>query len=314
MTSGQSIERSATAEAEPSTSLAAQQADAVPRETRVPEPLGQWKWQEVVPWRLARWMRWMRWASARARLRWQRIALGCASALALALLALTWAWNATPSTAGLGEWVRTQDVVQGAPYTPLADISPWMGRALVTIEDERFYQHHGIDTAGLLRAAWDDLQAGSFVEGGSTLTAQLAKNAYLQGHDHTVPRKAEDLVLALKVEQRYSKAQILEMYLNLVYFGEGAYGIGAASQRYFAVAPSRLDIAQAALLTGLVQAPGLYDPWCHADLARMRQQTVLYRMLADGYITAAQARTAEGERFAFWTTSAKRPADAYCAG
>jgi membrane peptidoglycan carboxypeptidase len=183
----------------------------------------------------------------------------------------------------------------------------------VAIEDERFYQHHGIDTIGLLRAAWDDLRAGSVVEGGSTLTAQLAKNTYLHNYDRTLPLKLEDLLLATKIESRYTKAQILEMYLNLVYFGQGAYGIGAASEHYFGVAPARLDAAQAALLAGMVRAPGLYNPWCHPDLARARQHDVLDHMVGAGYLTPAQARAARTETFAFWRPGVALPANAYCA-
>jgi membrane peptidoglycan carboxypeptidase len=183
----------------------------------------------------------------------------------------------------------------------------------VAIEDERFYQHHGIDTLGLLRAAWDDLRAGRVVEGGSTLTAQLAKNAYLHNYDRTVSLKLKDLLLATKIEGRYSKAQILDMYLNLVYFGQGAYGIGAASARYFGVPPARLDAAEAALLAGMVRAPGLYNPWCHPDLARARQHDVLGQMVANGALTSAQEQTARRETFSFWQPGAALPADAYCA-
>ena len=258
-------------------------------------------------WRLAR--RWQR----RHHLLFKRLGAGSLALLLALVLALVWAWQAAPSTAGLQAWVRAQDARHGTPYTPLASISPWVGRALVAIEDERFYQHHGIDTIGLLRAAWDDLRAGSVVEGGSTLTAQLAKNAYLHNYDRTLPLKLEDLLLATKIESRYTKASILEMYLNLVYFGQGAYGIGAASERYFGVAPARLDAAQAALLAGMVRAPGLYNPWCHPNLARTRQHAVLDQMMAEGYLTPAQERRARRETFPFWKPGAILPADAYCA-
>jgi len=226
---------------------------------------------------------------------------------------LTWAWYATPSVTGLGGWVRAQDAAHHAPYTPYAQVSPLVGKALVAIEDQRFYQHHGIDTIGLMRAAWDDLRAGRIVEGGSTLTAQLAKNAYLNDYDRTIPLKLEDLLLAVKIERIYSKPQILEYYLNLVYFGEGAYGIGAAAQRYFGERANQLDLAQAALLAGLVQAPGYYDPWCHPEAAQDRQRTVLAHMLAQGMITQAQEQAAQHESFAFWAPGARRPHDAYCA-
>ncbi len=230
----------------------------------------------------------------------------------IAVAALSVAWQITPSVDGLGTWVRTQDAARHAPYTPISQISPWVPRALIAIEDERFYQHHGIDTIGLIRAAWDDLRAGRIVEGGSTLTAQLAKNAYLQGNDRTIPRKLEDLLLAVKIESQYTKSQILEYYLNLVYFGQGAYGIGAAAMRYFGVHTSQLDLAQAALVAGLVQAPGYYDPWCHPAAAQARQHDVLEHMVAQGMITPAQARAARQEQFAFWVPGAHLPNDAYC--
>ena len=109
--------------------------------------------------------------------------------------------------------------------------------------------------------------------------------------------------MALKIEQRYSKGQIMEMYLNVAYYGENAYGIGGAAQHYFGVTPARLDLAQAALLAGLLQAPGAYDPWCHTAQARSRQQTVLARMLVAGDINQAQASAAASETLPFWSSS-----------
>jgi membrane peptidoglycan carboxypeptidase len=224
-----------------------------------------------------------------------------------------WVWQTTPSPAGLEAWIAQQDAAHHTPYVALNQISPWMGRALIAIEDERFYQHHGIDSLGLLRAAWDDLRAGHVVEGGSTLTAQLAKNAYLGGNDRALWSKLQDLVLALKVEQRYSKGEILEMYLNLVYYGEGAYGIQAAAERYFGTTPAKLDIAQSALLAGLVQAPGWFDPWCHPSDARARQAVVLAHMVDDSYLTQTQADIAQKEALAPLLPGAAHPADIYCA-
>lgn len=243
-----------------------------------------------------------------------RALVGCA----LVLVVLTggtfvWLWRATPSPVTLESWIEGQDAAHHTPYVTLDHISPWMGKALVAIEDERFYQHHGIDTIGLLRAAWDDLRAGRLVEGGSTLTAQLAKNAYLDGNDHAFARKVQDLVLALKVERVYSKDEILEMYLNLVYYGEGAYGIQAAAERYFSVTPAQLDIAQSALLAGLVQAPGWFDPWCHPADARARQATVLSHMVDGHDITQSQANAALREPLAPLLPGVARPADIYCA-
>jgi membrane peptidoglycan carboxypeptidase len=141
---------------------------------------------------------------------------------------------------------------------------------------------------------------------GSTLTAQLAKNAYLHGYDHTLQLKLEDLLLAVKIEKHYPKSSTLEMYLNLVYFGEGAYGIDAAAWHYFSVAPAQLDLAESALLAGLVRAPGAYDPWCHPALAKARQLSVFARMLEEAYVTSVQVRAASAEPFPFWQSGTSR--------
>jgi membrane peptidoglycan carboxypeptidase len=211
-----------------------------------------------------------------------------------------WLWVTTPAVTDLSTRVHQVDQQNQASYTPLAQISPLIQQALIVTEDEHFYQHHGIDILGVLRAGWDDLLAWKIKEGGSTLTEQVAKEAYLGGDDHSLGRKLEDMALALKIEQRYSKSQILEFYLNLGYFGHGAYGIGAASERYLGRAPAKVDLAQAALLAGLVQAPSAYDPLCHPTAARTRQQDVLGRLLASGAITATQAAAARAEILPFW--------------
>jgi membrane peptidoglycan carboxypeptidase len=204
------------------------------------------------------------------------------------------------------------DQAQQAPYTPLGQISPLIQQALIVTEDEHFYSHHGIDLIGALRATWDDLLAGRALEGGSTLTEQLAKQVYLGGDDHTLNRKLEDMVLALKIETHYRKGQILELYLNVVYFGDGAYGIGEAAQHYFQRSPARVDLAQAALLVGLIQAPSAYDPFCHPAAAQMRQQTVLERLRTEGIISPAQATDARAEALPFWAPDVQRTADPFC--
>lgn len=252
----------------------------------------------------------------RRRLRWRRWGrrLLLAGLLVSVLLGgvFLWLWQTTPNVADLSARVQAVDQQHQAPYTPLGQVSPLIQQALIVTEDEHFYQHHGIDTLGLLRAGWDDLLAWQVKEGGSTLTEQLAKNAYLGGDDHTVGRKLEDLVLALKIEQRYTKGQILEFYLNLVYFGDGAYGIGAASAHYFGRPPAQVDLAQAAVLVGLVQAPSADDPLCHPAAARARQQAVLGRLLSSGAITAAQAAAASAEVLPFWAPGAHPARKAFC--
>src|SRR6185437_14667825 len=235
-------------------------------------------WQRLQAWSQVAWRRVTRSQSVR------RGALGLATLCVLCASLFAWGWNATPSVGALDVQVRAAVAAHHAPYTPYGAIAPVLSNALIAVEDEHFYAHHGVDVLGLTRAAWDDLLAGRIVEGGSTITEQLAKNAYLQGDDHSLSKKWQDTILALKVEQRYSKPQSLALYFNLAYFGDGAYGIGAASEHYFGVTPARLNLAQAALLAGLVRAPSAYDPRCNLSAAKARQDDVLMLMVADSMI------------------------------
>lgn len=168
-----------------------------------------------------------------------------------------------------------------------------VGQAAVAVEDERFYAHHGIDSLGLVRATWTTLTSHS-VEGGSTITQQLAKALYVND-DHTIRTKLPLLGMAVKLEERYSKAQILEMYLNAIYYGNGQWGIAQASQGYFGKAPMALDWAEASLLAGLPQAPSAYDPTRHFALARGRQRHVLDRLVSTGVLSRSQADAAYAE-------------------
>jgi penicillin-binding protein 1A len=142
----------------------------------------------------------------------------------------------------------------GGAAVPLKDLPPYVGDAFVAIEDRRFRSHLGIDPLGLARAMIRNATAGHLEQGGSTLTQQLAKNLFLT-QERSLERKAQEAILALWLERKYSKDQILEMYLNRVYFGAGAYGIEAAAQRYFDKPAKALTIAEAAMLAGLVKAP-----------------------------------------------------------
>ena len=164
-----------------------------------------------------------------------------------------------------------------------------MREAVVATEDERFYRHDGVDVIGVFRALPYDVAHLTFGQGASTITEQVAKLLYLHGNDHTPWRKLEDAAVALKLEGRYTKEQILGAYLNSVYFGERAYGIGAASEHYFGVAPRRLDVAEASLLAGLIQAPSAYDPLRHPALARSRQLDVLRSLVREGFLTDDEA-------------------------
>ena len=163
--------------------------------------------------------------------------------------------------------------------------------AIVAIEDRRFWHHFGLDPIGLVRALWVDLRAGRVVEGGSTITQQLAKNLFLQ-RKRTLWRKAQEAALALWLEWKLSKKEILSLYLNRVYFGAGAHGVEQAARRYFGKPASRLTLGEAALLAGLVKAPSAYNPLRHRKQALKRTRVVLQAMVDAGYITKAQAARA----------------------
>jgi penicillin-binding protein 1A len=196
----------------------------------------------------------------------------------------------------------------GRPFVRLEEISPWLVGAVVATEDRRFWEHSGIDPVGLARALVANLRAGGTVEGGSTITQQLAKNLYLTP-ERTLRRKLEELVLAIWLEARLTKEQILTLYLNRVYLGAGAYGVEAASQRYFGKPAKEVSLQEAALMAGLLRAPSRYAPTGDLALARERAATVLRLMADQGVIdeqtlVAARTRPAklapEGREIAGW--------------
>lgn len=202
-----------------------------------------------------------------------RLRLLVPGVLVAALAALLGApWVASPAIDGLGARLGAREQAAGVRHAvPLSRIAPVMREAIVATEDERFYSNHGIDLLGIARAIPYDIAHLSFAQGASTITDQLAKLLYLNGNDHSPWHKLEDLALALKISTHYSKEQVLDAYLNSAYFGGGAYGIGAAANTFFATTPARLDLTQASLLAGLVQAPSAYDPLTHPLAARERQ-------------------------------------------
>ncbi|CUH95186.1 putative membrane protein [Propionispora sp. 2/2-37] len=177
-------------------------------------------------------------------------------------------------------------------YVPLADIPIAMQQAIISVEDNRFYQHIGLDIEGILRATLVNMQAGAIAEGGSTITQQLVKNIFLS-HDQTMGRKVEEALLSLDMELRYSKEEILEMYLNSIYFGSGAYGIGPAAQIYFGKQPADLNLAEIAMLAGLPNAPSLNSPYVDFGAAKKRQAIVLGSMVKNAYIGPSTAEEAK---------------------
>jgi len=179
----------------------------------------------------------------------------------------------------------------GGEAVALAALPPHVSQAFLAIEDKRFYAHFGIDPIGLTAAALGNWQAGRVERGGSTLTQQLAKNLFLTP-EQTLRRKAQEALLALWLERHYGKAEILEMYLNRVYFGSGAYGIEAAAQTYFGKSARALQLGEAAMLAGLVKAPSRLNPAADPGAAAERAGLVLAEMQRDGFISAAERAAA----------------------
>jgi penicillin-binding protein 1A len=200
----------------------------------------------------------------------------------------------TPSVDDMPSRVNAILAKHGGTRVALNDVPDQLSEALIAIEDERFYQHRGIDTQGLVRAVLTDLYHHRALEGGSTLSQQLIKVVYMNNNDDGW-RKPENLLLALKVESKFSKYAILENYLNAVYYGHGAYGIGQASSVYFHRVPAQLDLARASMLAGLPQSPSYYDLYRNPCSARARHFNVLAQMVHDGYIKEDQAAAAYSE-------------------
>ncbi len=179
----------------------------------------------------------------------------------------------------------------------LKDLPPVLPAAVIAVEDRRFWQHPGIDPVGLARAAWVNLTAGRVVQGGSTLTQQVAKTLFLT-NARTMRRKVQEVLLTFWLEHRFSKREILEIYLNRVYLGAGAWGMDAAAKMYFGVSARRVTLPQAAVLAGLPRAPSRFNPRVNPEAAVARGREVLNAMAESGAISLDQAATA-GRQIAF---------------
>jgi penicillin-binding protein 1A len=247
-------------------------------------------------------------ALRRMRGPWDRVAL-LLVVLVIALWIVAFAWTVRYAVAvnrlagGVGDvvfygadgrpWFRLDDRRRDVP---LAQISPYLQQAVVATEDRRFWWHPGIDPLGLLRAIMVDLRRGETVEGGSTITQQLARTLFLS-NVRTAGRKGKEAVIATMLETRLTKPQILELYLNRVYLSGGLYGVEAMSLALFGRHASSVSLAEAALIAGLVQAPSALSPWSNLEGAIQRSDTVLRRMESGGVITSAQAAAARRQRF-----------------
>ena len=200
--------------------------------------------------------------------------------------------------------------VRGGRFAPPADLArmpAYVPAAFVSIEDRRFYEHSGFDPLGMARAVLSDLAQGKAREGASTITQQLARNLFLSA-DQTLERKANELVIAVQLEQAYSKKQILALYLSRVYFGSGAYGIEAASQRYFDKPASKLTIREAAMLAAVLKSPTNYDPADQPERSAQRTRLVLDAMVDTGAIGNADRDRALAQTPQVWKTARTAPA------
>jgi penicillin-binding protein 1A len=194
----------------------------------------------------------------------------------------------------------------------LKDLPPYLPQAVVATEDRRFYSHYGVDPIGLARAVYVNLRAGRVVQGGSTITQQLAKNLFL-APEKTLKRKIQEALLALWLEHKFSKEQLLEIYLNRVYLGAGTYGVDAAAHRYFDKSARQVSLYEAAAIAGLLKAPTRFSPARDREQAERRTAQVLALMVESGYLSATQAEAAEKQKAQLTVAGRARPGNRYFA-
>ena len=241
----------------------------------------------------------------------KKVLAGIGAALLVALAAFIWRldiphWQkldlekitgmpvSTTVFAANGEAVGTLQGGQNRVWVPLSGVPQDVQNAFIAAEDLRFYRHHGVDFYRLMGALWHDIRTFSYAQGASTITQQLIKLTHLT-QTKTLSRKAQEIVLALQLEKAMDKSQILEAYLNAVYFGHGAYGVEAAANAYFDKSASRLTLAEGALLAGVIKSPTNYAPHLHPDRAIARRNAILDTMYENGFITDRQRTDAKAE-------------------
>lgn len=187
---------------------------------------------------------------------------------------------------------KVAEIREDDNYTKIEEMPKIYLNAVIAVEDKRFYMHKGIDPISLGRAIVNDIKTMSFAEGGSTITQQLAKNAYFT-QKKEITRKVSEAFMAIEIEKNYEKNEILELYLNTSYFGDGCYTVKEASRHYFDKEPSEMTDYEATLLAGVPNAPSVYAPTKNLDLAHKRQKQVLNKMLECGYLTEEEAEKIE---------------------
>lgn len=183
---------------------------------------------------------------------------------------------------------KVEEIKEKKNYTKISELPQIYIDAVISVEDHRFYTHKGIDIIAIGRAAWNDIKAMSFVEGGSTITQQLAKNIYFT-QEKKIERKIAEVFMATKIEEKYSKKEILELYLNTSYFGDGYYTVKEASRGYFNKEPYQLSKYEAIMLAGIPNAPSEYAPTKNMDLAPKRQKQVIDKMIKYKYLSDEEA-------------------------
>lgn len=241
---------------------------------------------------------------------WWKIWLlrGMAAGVALLVVLYTWfSWglpdisNLNTSTKAPSILIKTEsgDIIGSfgdvyGDYLHFEEFPRSLVDAVVATEDRNYYQHFGIDPLGLARATFVNVKAGHVVQGGSTITQQVAKNVFLTS-ERSFTRKIKEMLLALKLERKFSKKEIMSIYLNRVYLGAGSYGVDAASKRYFDKSAREMSLSESAIMAGLLKAPSRFAPTSNPALARERAQVVLSNMEDAGYLTAQQAKRAKDE-------------------
>ena len=223
-----------------------------------------------------------------------RVLVGLLAVVAFAGPSAATLWITTPSTDDIQSRVEALTKSYGVPMLSESEVPQTLAEGVIATEDERFYEHHGIDSLGLARALLYDVVNVCLCQGGSTVTEQLVKDVYLGGSDRG-RNKLVDMMLALKVEGVIGKRQIMADYLSEIPSGYGRHGVVSAACAYFRAPLSGLTLGQYALLAGVTQAPSIYDPTVNPDAAYERRSEVLAAMQADHYISAAQAAAANAE-------------------
>lgn len=183
---------------------------------------------------------------------------------------------------------KIEAIKEQEEYTKLSDIPSIYKNAVISVEDHRFYKHCGIDVISIIRAAFNDIRTKSFVEGGSTITQQLSKNMYFT-QEKKLTRKIAEVFMAREIEKNYNKDEILELYINTIYYGNGYYNIKSASLGYFGKLPKDLNSGECIMLAGIPNAPSLYNPKVSVELATQRQKQVIQKMIKYGNLSEGEA-------------------------